>query len=222
MIDPRSNWEEVVQASDYHFDADIMDPRWDTVIKLGKIDSSQWGNDIEQIIANSTPRTLETRGRKGDNPIIPEQLAKEEYDLERLGIDPKTAILTNMNLDLPEKFLHIVEQFKLDNVSPRLTVQQTGQMWFQHIDKLVPWYPENPERVMRIFIPVTDWVPGQFWAFGNYTWSHWKAGDVVTFDWRNVPHSTANTSWSTRITLQITGIKTDKTEEYLSILSKTL
>jgi hypothetical protein len=43
-------------------------------------------------------------------------------------------------------------------------------------------------------------------------------GDVTTFDWKNVPHCTANAGHVPRATLQITGIKTDKTLRFLADL----
>ena len=83
------------------------------------------------------------------------------------------------------------------------------------------WFPEDPDRVGRYFIQLTDWQPGQFWQYGTYNWSHWKAGSVTTFDWQNVPHSTANAGFHPRVTLQITGIITDKTKAFLKELKKT-
>ena len=83
------------------------------------------------------------------------------------------------------------------------------------------WFPEKPERVLRVFIALNDWQPGQFWEYGNFVHRNWKAGDVTTFDWRNVPHSTANAGFHPRATLQITGVMTDKTDAYLKELAKT-
>jgi hypothetical protein len=90
-----------------------------------------------------------------------------------------------------------------------------GQVWHLHIDKLYKWFPDDPSKVMRIFIALTDWEPGQFWEYGNYHHNHWRAGDVTCFDWQNVPHSTANAGFHPRVTLQLTGIVTDQTREFL-------
>jgi hypothetical protein len=80
--------------------------------------------------------------------------------------------------------------------------------------------PEDPSRVVRYFVQLTDWQQGHFWSFGNHCWSNWFAGDVVTFDWWNVPHSTANAGHVPRATLQVTGIRTEKTTEFLSKLNQ--
>ena len=101
----------------------------------------------------------------------------------------------------------------------RIHVQLTGELWNLHIDKLYKWAPENPDSVMRIMIQLTDWKPGQFWEYGNYHYNQWKAGDVTTFDWQNMPHSTANAGYHPRVTFQLTGIKTAKTQEMLDWLA---
>ena len=36
-------------------------------------------------------------------------------------------------------------------------------------------------------------------------WTNWKKGDVLFFDWRNTPHSTANCGVHERPLLKITG-----------------
>lgn len=72
---------------------------------------------------------------------------------------------------------------------------------------------------MRIFIQLTDWRPGQFWEFGNYHWNQWRAGEIITFDWENMPHCTANAGYDPRVTFQLTGIRTEKTTEFLQWLN---
>jgi hypothetical protein len=83
---------------------------------------------------------------------------------------------------------------------------------------LEKWMPEDPHRVVRYFIQLTDWQQGHFWSYGNYQWSGWQAGDVSTFDWINVPHATANAGHTPRVTLQITGVKTSNTDVFLGKL----
>jgi hypothetical protein len=100
----------------------------------------------------------------------------------------------------------------------RIHVQQPGEVWNLHIDKLQKWNPNDWTRVLRVFIQLTDWQPGQFWEYGNYHWNQWRAGDVSTFDWHNIPHSTANAGYHPRVTFQLTGCVTDKTRDFLEIL----
>ena len=65
--------------------------------------------------------------------------------------------------------------------------------------------PKGMQNLHRIFVALTDWQPGWMWQFGTDHWCNWKKGDVIKFDWRNVPHSTANAGYSARSILKITG-----------------
>ena len=215
----KSSWDKLKEKSQYHFDNDRMDPRWDTVQTLGKF-TGDWSVEVADIIANSRPANWETRGFKGEGVNVPKpELADEEYDLERVGIDPKT-VITNLSWDLPPVLQRMSDAFGLRDCMNRIHVQMPGQLWHLHIDKLYKWFPEHPEKVARIFIALTDWQPGQFWEYGNYHHRNWKSGDVTTFDWQNVPHSTANAGFHPRVTLQITGIITEQTEAFLKQLQQ--
>ena len=158
-----------------------------------------------------------TRGdpRKPSRPE--EELSAEEYDLERTGYN-KDMKVTNMNWNIPDNLQAIADSFGLDDCMTRIHVQYPGQVWNLHLDKLEKWAPDDPDSVLRVQIQLTDWSPGQFWSYGNYQHSMWSAGDVTTFDWQNVPHSTANASLEPRVTLQVTGVQTEQTRNFLRIL----
>ncbi len=212
-----SSWDRTRAQSTYHFDTQRVDRKQDCVSDLGNI-PPYWADDIADIVANAKPATWETRGYKGQGAAIPQpDLAAEEYDLERVGANPKMTI-THLNWNLPPSLERLVHEFALDDCMPRIHVQMPGEVWNLHIDKLGKWCPEDPSRVFRVFIQLTDWQPGQFWEFGNYHWNQWRAGDVTTFDWQNMPHSTANAGHHPRVTLQLTGICTEKTTQFLSKL----
>lgn len=213
----RSSWDETVAKSNYHFDPTIRDKPEDVFTYEGNIENT-WANDLSAIIENSKPSTWATRGYKGEGiPNPSEDLLAEEYDIERVGADPKM-IITNLNWSIPESLHKITEQFGLGDCMERIHVQWPGQVWNRHIDKLGKWNPENPKSVKRYFIQLTDWQPGQFWEYGNYHHTHWKAGDIISFDWANMPHCTANAGHHPRITFQITGIETEQTRQFLASL----
>ena len=215
----KSSWDATQETSAYHFDRNRQDPRWDTVIGLGHI-TPNWQADLPAILAQARPATWETRGYKSAEVAVPrEDLAAEEYDLERVGVDPKMTI-THLAWELPDSLQRVSDLFGLADPMNRIHVQQPGELWNLHIDKLQKWSEERPEDVMRIMIQLTDWQPGQFWEYGNFHWRGWQAGDVTTFDWPNVPHSTANAGHHPRVTLQITGVKTDQTTRFLQQLKQ--
>lgn len=210
----KSSWDYTVSTSKYHFNTGAMDPRWDTVIQIGKIEPT-WLDDLPGIIENSKPATWSNRGYKGEGVHIPSvDLEAEEYDLERVGMDPKS-IITHLNWKIPDSLQKVSDKFALKDCMNRIHVQYPGQVWNLHIDKLQKWAPENPDSVIRIMIQLTDWQPGQFWEFGNFHWNRWSAGDVSTFDWQNVPHSTANAGHHPRVTFQLTGVITPETRKYI-------
>ena len=216
----RSSWDETRAKSAYHFDPVLKDPRWDTVTGLGHI-TPCWTEELKEIIATATPATWANRGYKGQGVEVPKpDLAAEEYDLQRVGADPDM-IITDLNWRIPPVLQKITELFALDDCMERIHVQQPGQVWNLHIDKLQKWCPEDPDRVLRVFIQLTDWQPGQFWEYGNHHWNQWRAGDVTTFDWQNLPHSTANAGHHPRATFQLTGVITPATQQFLKALRST-
>ena len=213
----KSNWEITLQRSQYHFDTTITDPRWDTVIHLGSL-QNQWQTELAEAIDQSRPATWRTRGRIND-PLQRgiEEYDQEEYDLEQQGYG-KDHVVTNINYELAPVFQRMADKFGLNKSMARIHVQHPGQVWNLHLDKLEKWMPQDHSQVVRYFIQLTDWQQGHFWSYGNYQWAGWRAGDVSTFDWINVPHATANAGHVPRATLQITGIKTAATEDFLTKL----
>lgn len=212
----KSAWEYTKSKSKYHFDNKKIDPLFDTVNVLGNI-TPCWQTELDDIITQSRAATWRTRGKDFTKGRPEEELASEDYDLEIAGYG-KDYVISNLTYELTPTMQRIGDLFALEDNIPRVHVQLPGQVWNIHIDKLQKWCPEDPDRIIRIFVQLTDWEQGQFWNFGNYMYSGWAAGDVTTFDWQNVPHSTANASNHPRITLQFTGLITDQTEKFLQEL----
>lgn len=213
-----SSWDKTVSNSKYHFDNHGYNPIYDTVYRLGNINAA-WDNIVKAVIEKSKPATWATRGyKKADVAIPSNDLTDEEYDLERMGVN-KDIVITNLCWELDSILTNVSNLFALDDCMNRIHVQLPGQVWNLHIDKLQKWCPENPDNVMRIMIQLTDWQPGHFWNYGNFMYHGWRAGDVTTFNWQHVPHSTANAGHSPRVTFQMTGLMTQKTKDFLSQLS---
>jgi len=211
-----SSWDTTQHRSKYHFNPRIQDPLYDTVIQLGSFVPC-WQDELDKIISGSKSATWRTRNEPGKSR--PESdLAAEEFDLEREGYG-KDYTITNLNWKIPPILQRVSDLFAVADCMTRIHVQMPGQVWNLHLDKLEKWNPDNPELVSRYQIQLTDWEPGHFWSYGNYIHSGWRAGDVTTFDWKNVPHSTANAGHGPRVTLQVTGIETEQTQAFLFKLS---
>jgi hypothetical protein len=71
--------------------------------------------------------------------------------------------------------------------------------------------PKDQKDIWRCFVALDDWHPGQIVNFEPGFWTKWKKGDVLFFDWRNTPHSTANCGIHNRPLLKITGTVDDDT-----------
>jgi hypothetical protein len=211
----KSSWDETKKRTRYHYDNKKIDPLYDTVTNLGNFVPC-WQEELDKIVKKSKSATWRTRGQAGKSR--PEaELAAEEYDLERAGY-AKNYKITNLNWDIPPVLQRISDLFALDDAMTRIHVQVPGQVWNLHLDKLEKWNPDNPDSVLRVQIQLTDWEPGQFWSYGNYHHSMWSAGDVTTFNWQHVPHATANAGLEPRVTLQVTGVQTDRTRDFLRVL----
>ena len=215
----KSNWQTLKEKSTYHFDPTRMDPPESVVAYLGNIEPT-WAHDLKDIVTNAQPATWATRGYKGEGlEAPPEELEREEYDLTENGM-PADLPISHLTWRIPESLQRISDAFALEDCMNRIHVQRPGEIWNLHIDKLQKWDPDHPEMIMRIMIQLTAWQPGQFWAYGNYHYNQWRAGDVTTFDWANIPHATANAGFHPRVTLQLTGIRTAATMDYLAALPR--
>ena len=213
----KSNWEISRAQSTYHFDPQQQDRPESVMTYLGHVEPT-WTHDLKDIIDNARPATWATRGYKGEGiEAPPEELAREEYDLTANGM-PADLPISHLTRRIPESLQRISDAFALDHCMNRIHVQRPGEIWNLHIDKLQKWDPDHPEMIMRIMIQLTAWQPGQFWQYGNYNYSQWRSGDVTTFDWANIPHCTANAGFHPRVTLQLTGIRTAATMDYLAAL----
>lgn len=206
-----SAWEITKQRSNYHFNNFRFDPDQDKITFLGNI-LPFWQTELDKVLELAQPQTWRTRGKGNDRPAT--EYDQEDYDLEQFGYG-KDYVVSDLTWKVPETFNQLLAWFGMDNAKMRLHVQRPGQMWNLHLDKLEKWNPVDPSRVMRVMIALNDYEPGHFFSYGNYIHTGWRAGDVHTFDWQNIPHSTANAGHRPRITLQMTGIVTDNTHNFL-------
>lgn len=210
METSKSSWEMLKSKSAYHFDNWKTDQRWDCVQGIGKF-IGNWETELESVIKSAHPVSWRTRSRSSEPNRFIEH---EEYDLKTAGVDP-ASVIANFEYELEPVFREMCDKIGLSNRMDRVHVQWPGQVFNKHLDRLGKLYDADPKKIMRIMVQLTDWDQGHFSQYGNFTYSHWRAGDIHTFDWRNVPHSSANAGHTPRVTLLTTGLVTDKTLEFL-------
>lgn len=212
----KSNWDKLKPRTEYHFDPYKHDPAYDSMRYAGRF-SGDWVNELSDAITSSKEITWRNR-----NPIdgTSKDIELEEYDLERSGAGIDLA-LSNLEYDLAPVFQRMTDALHLlpgdkNYVQSRVHVQLPGQVWNLHIDKLEKWNKIDPHSVYRFMIMLNDWEPGHFIQYGNFVHTGYRAGEIYSFDWYNVPHCTANAGHGPRCTLLVTGVASDSTLKLFS------
>jgi len=187
---------------------------------LGKFEWD-WSKSLASVIESATPATWDTvrywRVKTSVGQILdinPHDGKKEEDHIADAGGDPNMT-LTNMEHDIPEDFQKMIDEIGLEKSYNRLHVQWTGNVFNWHKDRLARYNRDDPSKVLRVVVMLTDFVPGHFYTYNNDIYENWKAGDIHTFDWQNDFHCTANASLKPRVALVTTGIIGEKTRNFL-------
>jgi hypothetical protein len=211
-----SNWEYTKQQSNYHFDVDKVDLPGHLYQVLGRF-CPTWQAELQSMLEISKPMTWDNRKKTNGRNEVSAMIDQEEYDIIQGWGDPKMVLI-----DTIDNFSHFPSMQKIINFfgtelpKARIHIQKTGQVFNRHIDKLAPIYPDqDPERIVKFIVNLQDWEPGHFYLYGNDVYDRWKAGDFHVFDWKNVPHATANASHIPRFSLTVTGLRTDVTDNLL-------
>ena len=204
-----SNWEAGKLQSNYHFNWNSKqlagyDYRW-----IARY-TGDWDTELNDVKKLAEPKTWKTRG-KDYHPDHPDLLA-EENDLKNAGMSTDTVIFRkHFNFDgIWQKFL---DPLGLLNIKKAFHIQYPGELINLHIDKQYEMN-DDPSQVARFFIFLEDWKPGHFLQIGT-SFLQWQKGDLVWFDWPNIPHASANAGWEPRCLMQITGTMTDTTKQLL-------
>ena len=115
---------------------------------------------------------------------------------------------------------NIADLFGLAKSDFKLITQAPGQVSLLTTDDLSHLNPEFTTTVTRIFIHLEDSERGQFSSYDDYIHTNWKAGDVMTYNWHSIQYCSANAGSNPRNTLQITGVYTEKTTEFINRLKR--
>lgn len=212
--DYSSSWQWCRERSNYHFDWQLQDHVGEWMHPVGQFQGA-WQGELRHVLSHTHAVTWSTRknylGQHARSPM----LAQELNDLRAAGADLDLELTDRVDdVSVYPTLWRMVKTFALDNCRSQIHVQRTGQMFNLHIDKLYE-YADDPADVFRFAVMLEDWQPGQFYIYGTYTYTHWRAGDCHWFDWRHVPHATANASHQPRSVLQVTGRATAETRKFL-------
>jgi len=223
-----SRWEYMKSQSKWHFDNSRL-PEFgkDSYTFVGNF-KRNFKDIIEKYIPKAQASTWATRNNF--NPKIAEEglysASAEQQDLINAGADPNQEVFCRVAADDEPLFKYIAEYLGIENPAIKFHNQKTGQMLHLHIDNFAARperdnsfknteMDENPDIMRRFAIMLDDWKSGQIFQLGNAMFWQWSAGDCITWEWKDIPHCTANMGWDDRPMLQITGYTTTKTKELL-------
>ncbi len=191
-----------------------IQPTWDH--EVGDYfagDSSSYYRTLANIEGDWNTKPEITEFYESKNPGVLKQNAKYNQTLQT-RFDP-------MKLDGRESEYHrLINATGLDIVESFIHLQKPGQMTVMHYDgarcegKLDHMTEQQKrQQVIKLFIFLDDWSPGQVMLMGSDHFAKWRKGDVLWFDWPNLPHGTANFGLENRPMLFIVGTKTLKFQE---------
>lgn len=210
-----SFWGWCKSRSKWHFDYTKKDEE-SPIIRLGRF-YGDWEEDIKKETAVHSPAD------QIDNEIIP----SEKRDLQNWGYNG----WGYDSMEPTEKLHKMAEMIGLENYNTRHNRQKPGNTRWYHLDACSCHYMEKlakgemkeddvlfeedtflpkDTQLMRIFVMLTDWEPGHYFVVGNTPYTHWRKGDIWTFDWVNMPHGTANCGHTNRSMLKVVGYIGDK------------
>lgn len=187
---------------------------------LGRFEGD-WQDAMASVVASAIPATWETvrywrvKTSVGQILDLPSPDGKKEEDHIADAGGDKNLVLTNMEHDIHPVFQEMIDEIGLENSYNRIHVQWTGQVFNWHKDKLARYNRDDPSKVLRVVVMLTDYIPGHFYQYNDQMYTGWKAGDVHTFDWQTDYHCTANASLMPRVSLVTTGVISDKTKQFL-------
>lgn len=184
-------WEIAKNNSTYHWDPTVDD---NSTVKIITNVYADWTAEMESAILRQTP------------------FISRRDDASMENHNPDGAHLYNVYLLDPVEFPvlgALGDRLGFSEYKTHIQTQTTGMNAPVHIDSVVH------SDTQRVIVFLQDWYWGQILQFGNTVLHNWKAGDVLSFEFADTPHSTANLSPYSRTIAKITGKATDKFKELL-------
>lgn len=237
-----SRWEHNKRHSNWHFD-NQMDPKDDPpVYNILCRFRGDWSEALkiifeeaeESTIANYRTRDISRQDWDLHEAEMMDVLRGTggNYDDVSCGYKLNLEVLRkNGEWDIDERpqfdvFRRMAKELGIDVHQMRINCQMLGQLLPMHIDQNMRYArphwrkiwvegggDKDPDKLRRILINLLPWDYGHVWHFGSHFYSHYPAGEAISFDCWNVPHGTSNIGFSPRVTLQITGFISDRTRE---------
>lgn len=114
-----------------------------------------------------------------------------------------------------------IETIGLDECQCVIMSQEPGMFNMWHKDEYGSYGKRDKSRIRRVLVFLTDYEPGQFLQWDRKLLQDWKAGDIIC-DWGKQSHGTANASEHTRIMLRLTGTVTERYNNFIDSISRSV
>ena len=183
---------------------------------------------LNEMLKQQEPGSPEYKNTQEQLKNIDKITDEDQLDWIKVGADPDTTMFDRANTDdlkYPQ-FLNMVNYLGLQHAEIKFHNQKPSNNVIMHIDDFtgrknpenkdtpVSTY-ENTQIIQRFFIFLDDYKIGQLMQFGNTNIHQWKSGYCFTWEWKDIPHGTANVGYHDRPILVITGWVTDQTKKIL-------
>ena len=208
----KSNWELGKETSSYHFDKSIKDTSAYSI--CGRFEGD-WMEELQEAYKTMDSVTWANRWNVHGKTDPRGDLSKNELkDIIDAGGDPEQSLYQG-SYTIGPVLQQMIDTFAMEDSRHKLHIQLTGETVSMHIDKHYEVGNSN-SAARRFLVALEDWEPGQFMVFGNQMCDRWQAGDIITWEWQDMPHATANASLYKRSLLAVTGTMTDATYQILN------
>ena len=128
-----------------------------------------------------------------------------------------TGKMYNSKNPMPDYVIQVAELLNLHNPGFVFYKMETLDIMPTHVDHYNTYckvFNKERDEVRRAIVFLEDWKPGHFMHMGT-SFVKWRKGDVLWFDWPNMPHASANAGWEPRCLIQITGTISKATKQLL-------
>lgn len=153
----------------------------------------------------------------------------QKNDKLQAGYRPDQSMYRVKQANTDSVLYDLAQTLGLESAYVRYHVQFPGEVTVFHTDIFSPSHEFLPQYAQddsdqavgkdtgtrRIIVALEDWDWGHVFQFGCSNWTHWRAGDVVYWEY-GVPHCTANMGYVPRISASITGYATSKFNQKLA------
>jgi hypothetical protein len=224
-FDVPTSWNERRKRSSYHWDNKIDDEN-SPMVWLDKVSfRGNWKHEIDHAVYDVPLNTNLSK--------LLERNSVQE--LLSLGLNPTIRSNRCLTTASNQPLIHsMIEHLGIKADHVRIHKQLPGDQNTLHMDTMsqhiahttntdadYDQMDDDSVDTVRVVVALNDWQWGHFFQLGNRMWYQWDAGDVVHWDWKNLPHSTANAGHVPRYVGIITGRPTDKFWSLMNSKEKT-